>query len=135
MLDLRIFIGNDIIYSFCSEVFSQRIFSSKKRKNKFDRIGILISIEKKCKFDNKVLKMTYTDKHIVETYSKLFEGLSSISKIELIKKLANSIKKEKKTIDNNFYKSFGAFGSEKPAEKIAAEIKSSRKFKNKEFKF
>ena len=27
--------------------------------------------------------MSYTDRHIVETYSGLFEGLSSLSKIEL----------------------------------------------------
>ena len=28
--------------------------------------------------------MSYTDKHIVETYSDLFEGLSYLNKIELI---------------------------------------------------
>ena len=40
--------------------------------------------------------MTYTDKHIVETYSDLFEGLSSISKIELIENLSKSLKPIKK---------------------------------------
>ena len=62
--------------------------------------------------------MSYTDRYIVETYSGLFEGLSSLSKIE------------KTTKDSKFYKSFGAFSSEKSADKIIADIKSSRKFRN-----
>ena len=40
--------------------------------------------------------MSSTDRPIVETYSILFEGLSSLSKIELIEKLSKSLKKEKK---------------------------------------
>ena len=79
--------------------------------------------------------MSYTDKHIVETYSGLFEGLSSSSKIELIESLTKSLKKEKTTKDSKFYKSFGAFSSEKTAEEIIADIKSNRKFRNKEIKF
>jgi hypothetical protein len=76
--------------------------------------------------------MTYTDKHIVETYSGLFEGLSTMNKIELIESLSKSIKIETKTKEEIFFKSFGAFSSEKSAEDIIAEIKSSRKFRNKE---
>jgi hypothetical protein len=79
--------------------------------------------------------MTYTDKHIVATYSSLFEGLSSVSKIELIESLTKSLKKEASKSNDKFYKSFGAFGSNKSAEDIYAEIKSSRKFKNKEIRF
>ena len=79
--------------------------------------------------------MTYTDKHIVETYSGLLEGLSSESKTELIESLSKSLKSEKKNKENNFYKSFGAFASKKSAEEINAEIKSSRKFRRKEIKF
>ncbi len=79
--------------------------------------------------------MSYTYKHIVETYSGLFEGLSSSSKIELIEILTKSLKKEKTTKDSKFYKSFGAFSSEKSTEEIIADIKSSRKFRNKEIKF
>ena len=79
--------------------------------------------------------MTYTERHIVETYSNLFEGLSSTSKMELIENLSKSLKKEKKSKDNSFYKSFGAFGSQKPAKEIIAEIKASRKFRKKEIKF
>lgn len=79
--------------------------------------------------------MTYTDKHIVEAYSGLLEGLNSESKIELIESLSKSLKTEKKDIDNNFYKSFGAFASEKSAEDIIADIKSARKFRKKEINF
>lgn len=78
--------------------------------------------------------MSYTDRHIVETYKDLFEGLSSMNKIELIESLSKSLKTEKTTKEENFYKSFGAFGSAKSPEKILTEIKKSRKFRNKEIK-
>ncbi len=79
--------------------------------------------------------MSYAERHIVETYSSLFEGLSFLSKIELIESLSKSLKTEKTTIDSTFYKSFGAFSSEKSSEEIIADIKSSRKFRDKEIKF
>lgn len=79
--------------------------------------------------------MTYTDRYIVETYSGLFEGLSPSSKIELIESLSKSLKTEKTKTDIRFYKSFGAFSSEKSAEEIITDIKSSRKFRNRELKF
>ena len=78
--------------------------------------------------------MTVKDKKILESYSDLFEGLSFNNKIELIERLTKSLK-VKKSKENNFYKSFGAFTSEKSAEEIVAEIKSNRKFKNTEIKF
>ena len=71
--------------------------------------------------------MSYTDKHIIENYSMLFEGLNSLTKIELIESLTESLKREKTSKKNDFFKSFGAFGSEKSAEEIVKEIKSSRK--------
>ncbi|MBP6386848.1 MAG: hypothetical protein KA327_09540 [Pseudarcicella sp.] len=79
--------------------------------------------------------MNYTDRHIVDTYSSLFEGLSFLNKIELIERLSKSLKTEKSTKDDKFYNSFGAFCSEQSAEEIIANIKSSRKFRNKEIKF
>jgi hypothetical protein len=79
--------------------------------------------------------MTFTNKHIVETYSNLFEGLSSISKIELIESLTKSLKKKATKSDDKFYKSFGAFSSTKSAEDIYAEIKSNRKFRKREISF
>lgn len=78
--------------------------------------------------------MDYTERHIVETYAGLFSGLSSVSKLELIESLSKSIKKEKKNKDTTFYKSFGAFASNKSAEEIVADIKASRKFNSKEIK-
>jgi hypothetical protein len=82
----------------------------------------------------KLNKMTVTDKNILESYSDLFEGLSFNNKIELIERLTKSLKINKSK-ENSFYKSFGAFASEKSAEEIVSEIKSNRKFKNTEIKF
>ncbi len=79
--------------------------------------------------------MTFTDRHIVETYAGLFEGLSSTSKIELIESLSKSLKTEKTSKENSFYKSFGAFASNKSAEEIIEGIKLSRNFRKKEIKF
>lgn len=78
--------------------------------------------------------MTVAEKYIVETYSNLFDGLNYNSKIELLEKIAKSLKKGRKGRDAEFYKSFGTFGSEKPAEEIVKEIKDSRKFNRKELK-
>ena len=69
--------------------------------------------------------MTYTDKHIVNTYSGLLEGLSSESKSELIESLSKSLDSEKKNKEGDFYKSFGAFSSELSPEEIIANIKSA----------
>ena len=79
--------------------------------------------------------MTHIDRHIVETYTRLFEGLSSMNKIELIESLSKSLKTEPKVKETTFYESFGAFASDKSAEEIIADIKSSRKFRKKEIKF
>ena len=76
--------------------------------------------------------MSYTEKHIIESYSKMFSGLSSLSKIELIESLTKLLKKDKVEKLDTFYKSFGAFFDEKTAEEIVKEIKASRKFKNRE---
>lgn len=79
-------------------------------------------------------KMTYTDRYLVETYTGLFEGLSSSNKMELIENLSKSLKVESNTKDAKFYKAFGAFSSEKSAEEIINNIKLSRKFRNTEIK-
>lgn len=79
--------------------------------------------------------MTLTERHIIETYSKLFEGLNPLTKIELIKKLTKSLKKEMKSKENDFYKSFGAFESDKSAEEMINEIRESRKFRTKDLNF
>ena len=70
----------------------------------------------------------------METYSELFEGLNPMSKLELIGRLSKSLKTDQKKKENSFYKSFGAFLPGAEAEDIIHEIKSSRKFRKKEFK-
>ena len=79
--------------------------------------------------------MNYTDKHIVEVYAGLFEGLSEKAKIELIDNLSRSLRSEKPGREKRFFKSFGAFASDKSAATIIAEIKRSRKFRKKEISF
>ena len=79
--------------------------------------------------------MSYTEKHIIETYSAMFDGLSPLSKIELIESLTKSLKKDKTEKIDAFYNSFGALSNEKTAEEIVKEIKASRKFKNSEISF
>ena len=79
--------------------------------------------------------MSYADKHIVETYSGLFEGLSSDNKMELIETLSKSLKTENNSKDESFYNVFGAWTSDKSAEEIIAEIRSSRVFREKDIKF
>lgn len=79
--------------------------------------------------------MSYVDKHIIETYSGLFEGLSSFNKIELIETLTKSLNVEKDLKEKKFYSSFGSFGSDKSAAVIAKEIKLSRRFRKIEIKF
>lgn len=78
--------------------------------------------------------MSYTDKHIIKSYSMLFKGLSSLNKIELIESLTKSLKKNELTKSDSFFKSFGAFSSEKSSEEIVSTIKSSRKFGSREIK-
>lgn len=78
--------------------------------------------------------MTFTEKNIIENYLGLFDNLNAISKLELIEKLTKSLKSESKSKERNFYKSFGAFSTEKSSDEIIAEIKSNRKFKSKEIK-
>jgi hypothetical protein len=79
--------------------------------------------------------MSYTDRRIVESYKGLFEGLSSLNKLELIESLSKSLKADIKDKDTSFYKSFGAFPADKSAEETISDIKLSRKFRKKEIKF
>lgn len=78
--------------------------------------------------------MTNAERHIIETYAGLFEGLNTVSKLELLERLAKSIRKGKKTKEKDFFSSFGAFASDKPAEEIAREIRESRKFRDQDLK-
>lgn len=79
--------------------------------------------------------MTYTERHLVETYAGLFEGLSAVSKRELMDSLSQSLEATSAAKESRFYQSFGAFESEKSAEEIVADIKASRQFRSKEINF
>jgi len=78
--------------------------------------------------------MTFADRNIIDIYTNMLEGLSPVSKLELIENLSKSIRKEKTSKEAAFYKSFGGFISEKSAEETIKEIKSSRKFRKREIK-
>jgi hypothetical protein len=82
-----------------------------------------------------VFVMNYTERHIVKSYSGLFEGLSSFSKMELIEQLSKLLKTEQKSKDDDFYSSFGGFASQQSPEEIIKDIKKSRKFRTKEIRF
>lgn len=75
--------------------------------------------------------MRHADKHIVDAYIELFEGLSFVNKLELIESLSKSLKSEDLKKEEDFYKSFGAFESDKSAEEIVVALKSARNFKDK----
>ena len=79
--------------------------------------------------------MNYTERHIIESYSALLNGLSPNGKKEIIENLSKSLKTRNETRDSDFYNAFGTFGSEKSAEEIIADIRSNRKFRDKEIKF
>ncbi len=50
--------------------------------------------------------MSAVSKHIVKSYSSLFDGLDAITKLELIESLTKSIKKNKDAKETAFYISF-----------------------------
>ncbi len=76
--------------------------------------------------------MTITERYIINTYSLLFENMTSLSKIELLQKLANSLKIENRADKNkDFFSSFGGLESDKSAEEIIKDIKESRSFNRK----
>jgi hypothetical protein len=79
--------------------------------------------------------MTVANKNMVNTYSNLFEGLDSFTKLELIERLSKSLKKETSAKDKAFYSAFGAFPAGQSAEEITKEIKAFRKFRQKDIMF
>jgi hypothetical protein len=80
--------------------------------------------------------MTVANRNIVDAYSALLEGLDMNTKSKIVENLSDSIKRSGTTSDGEeFFKAFGAFKSEKPAEEIISDIKSSRTFRKKDIKF
>ena len=79
--------------------------------------------------------MTYLERNMMSTYAHLFEGLSTMSKIELIELLTKSLKKQVFEREKVFFQSYGAFGSDQNTEDIIKEIKENRHFVEKNLNF
>ena len=72
--------------------------------------------------------MTHAERHIVETYSALFESLSAVSKLELLERLTKSIKKGRRLNEKDFFSSFGdlhQIGQPKKLTRISGKVESS----------
>jgi|AntDeeMinimDraft_5_1070356.scaffolds.fasta_scaffold04835_3 tRNA (Thr-GGU) A37 N-methylase len=79
--------------------------------------------------------MTTVDKHIIDSYSKMFEGLNSFSKLKLIETLIKSLRKKEETREEKLNSAFGAFDDTESPEKIIENIKKNPGFGDKDIKF
>ncbi len=74
------------------------------------------------------MKTADTNTTLTEGYLQLLENLSPSNKLDLISKLTASVKSDITNKKSSFKKAFGAFQSEKSADEIINEIRSSRTF-------
>jgi hypothetical protein len=74
------------------------------------------------------MKAPLNNKTLVDGYIALLSNLSPNDKLDLISKLTVSVKTDLAKKKSSFNKAFGAFESEKTAEEIIDEIRSSRTF-------
>ncbi len=74
------------------------------------------------------MKTEDTNTTLTEGYLQLLENLSPSNKLDLISKLTASVKSDITNKKSSFKKAFGAFQSEKSADEIINEIRSSRTF-------
>ena len=65
---------------------------------------------------------------LIEGYLQMLDNLSPSNKLDLISKLSASVNSDIKNKKSTFKKAFGAFQSEKTADEIIDEIRSSRTF-------
>jgi hypothetical protein len=75
-----------------------------------------------------IFASTETNTVIIDGYIGLLENLSPDNKLDLISKLAVSVKTDLSNKKSSFRKAFGAFDSKKTAEEIIEEIRKSRLF-------
>ena len=78
--------------------------------------------------------MSHSENQILEGFVSLIQGLNMNSKYELLEMLTKSFKNDKISKEKLFFESFGMFSSQLSAEEIIENIKSSRKFTNKQIK-
>ena len=74
------------------------------------------------------MKLAEMNTTIVDGYVGLLDNLSTSNKLDLITKLASSVKTDLSNKKSSFKKAFGAFDSKKSAEEIIEEIRNSRVF-------
>lgn len=65
---------------------------------------------------------------IIEGYLGLLNNLSPSDKLDLISRLSASVKSDLTDRQSSFQRAFGAFETDKTAEEIIEEIRSSRNF-------
>ena len=75
--------------------------------------------------------MSTFDLNIIESYFRLLKNLAPDSKLELIARLSKSMKSSKSSSKESLKSLFGAFLSEKSADELITDIKSSRNFNRK----
>jgi len=69
--------------------------------------------------------------YTIDSYFGMLKNLNQETKLELIARLSDSIKKNKKPSKRSVNALFGALISKQTAETLIAEIKNSRNFKRK----
>ena len=80
--------------------------------------------------------MTFTERHIIESYGAMLDNLSDSGKLELIDSLNKSIGSEHRDEKSEkFFASFGGFVSDDSAEDIIIDLKNSRVFNKKNLNF
>ena len=65
---------------------------------------------------------------LAEYYFGFLENLNADSKLDLISKLSQSLKKDETTQETSLQSLFGAYKSDETADEIIAEIRASRVF-------
>ncbi len=75
--------------------------------------------------------MKASNLNIIDSYIGLLNNLSPDSKLELISRLSQSLKSQKKPKEMSMQELFGAYISEESAETIIEEIRQSRNFTRK----
>jgi hypothetical protein len=65
---------------------------------------------------------------VADYYFGFLKNLNPDSKLDLISKLSQSLKEDKRTSDATLQSLFGAYKSEETAEEIIADIRSSKVF-------
>ena len=68
------------------------------------------------------------DTTIIDGYLRLLDNLSPGNKLDLISRLTSSVKSDITNKKSSFKNAFGAFESEKSADEIISQIRSSRTF-------